>query len=43
MEDTQNITKSQEERLIDVEAVFRQKNPKLFKAIPGFVFTYLKK
>jgi putative hemolysin len=31
------------ERTIDVENVFRTKNPGLFKWIPGFVFGYLKR
>ncbi len=43
MADNQKKMKSQTEKLIDIEAVFRQKNPKLFKAIPGFVFSYLKR
>lgn len=43
MKEDPQITKAQADRLIDIEAVFRQKNPKLFKAIPGFVFSYLKR
>jgi len=43
MKEDSQITKAQADRLIDIEAVFRQKNPKLFKAIPGFVFSYLKR
>ncbi|MFZ4521231.1 MAG: 1-acyl-sn-glycerol-3-phosphate acyltransferase [Bacteroidales bacterium] len=31
------------ERLIDIEALFASKNPKLLRVIPGFVFSYLKR
>jgi len=30
-------------KLIDVEKVFASKNPSLFKAIPAFIFRYLKR
>ncbi|HOI31766.1 MAG: 1-acyl-sn-glycerol-3-phosphate acyltransferase [Bacteroidales bacterium] len=43
MKEHPQTTQAQTDRLIDIEAVFRQKNPKLFKAIPGFVFQYLKR
>ncbi len=43
MADNPQKMKSQTDQLIDIEAVFRQKNPKLFKAIPAFVFSYLKR
>jgi 1-acyl-sn-glycerol-3-phosphate acyltransferase len=31
------------EHLIDVESVFSGKNPRLYKFIPGFIFSYLKR
>lgn len=31
------------ERLIDIEALFASKNPKLLRIIPGFILSYLKK
>ncbi len=31
------------ERLIDIEALFATKNPKLLRIIPGFILSYLKK
>ena len=35
--------KSKVEKLIDVERVFSEKNPRLFRLIPGFVIRYLKR
>ena len=31
------------ERLIDIEALFADKNPRLLRFIPGFVLSYLKR
>lgn len=39
----QHDTAETQERLIDIEALFASKNPKLLKIIPGFIISYLKK
>ncbi|MCX6306270.1 MAG: 1-acyl-sn-glycerol-3-phosphate acyltransferase [Bacteroidetes bacterium] len=40
---SQNEITETPERLIDIEALFASKNPKLLKFIPGFVLSYLKR
>jgi len=35
--------KAQEEKLIDIEKVIAEKNPRLLKSLPGFIISYIKK
>jgi 1-acyl-sn-glycerol-3-phosphate acyltransferase len=35
--------KKQPSSILDVEKIFQEKNPDLFKILPGFIFSYLKK
>jgi 1-acyl-sn-glycerol-3-phosphate acyltransferase len=37
------LTKAEKIQPIDIEALFRKKNPKLARRLPGFVFRYLKR
>lgn len=39
----QNGVNSSQAKQIDVEKIFKEKNPRLYKWIPGFVFRYLKR